>query len=488
MKRYLKQWPVYLLLLSLFFVLHGFTENYNYIPAADAALLFLAYVAASIVLASIFWLVYRNISRASLLAFLCMFFFFFFGYIYDSINDLAPRSFFGKYSVLIGGFLLLLLTAAVVLLRWRKSMQRLNHVLNVFFLLLLLVEVAGLVYKMAYYRPAAAVHLNQGLTVCNNCDKPDIYLILTDAYAGEAQLKETMNFDNSRFLDSLRARGFHIPHSNSNYNYTPFSCASMLEMDYLPGLEKSNTSHRDLAKCYQYLDRNAVTGFLKMHGYTLHNFSIFDMWGQPSIVKETILPARTKFITAQTLFSRLYTNAIFNMAGNFSFLRDERLYYSLKSNNRALDSIKRVSSHNTGNPRFVYAHLIMPHYPYYFDKEGRQRVAEEIYDGKELDIEKYLEYLQYTNRVLLSLVDEIRAGSSKPPVIILVADHGFREYPEPVDPKYQFNNLLAVHLPNKKYSAFYDSISNVNVFRMLLNSQFNQRLSPLKDSSIFIEP
>ena len=37
-------------------------------------------------------------------------------------------------------------------------------------------------------------------------------------------------------------------------------------------------------------------------------------------------------------------------------------------------------------------------------------------------------------------------------------------------------NLNAIYFPEKNYSGFYDDISNVNQFRVLLNKEFEQHL------------
>jgi len=94
--------------------------------------------------------------------------------------------------------------------------------------------------------------------------------------------------------------------------------------------------------------------------------------------------------------------------------------------------------------------------------------------------------LKYSNRKLLELIDHIRKNSPRPPVIILMSDHGFRQLPEGSDQKYYFMNLNAVYLPNGNYAGFYDGMSNVNQFRVILNSQFNQKLPLLKDSTSFL--
>ena len=95
----------------------------------------------------------------------------------------------------------------------------------------------------------------------------------------------------------------------------------------------------------------------------------------------------------------------------------------------------------------------------------------------------YIEYLQYGNKRLLELIDNILAGSVSPPLIIVLSDHGFRHPEKKADPAYDFINLNAVYFPDGNYSQFYDSISNVNQFRLIFNQYFGQRLPMLKDST-----
>ena len=99
-----------------------------------------------------------------------------------------------------------------------------------------------------------------------------------------------------------------------------------------------------------------------------------------------------------------------------------------------------------------------------------------------------MDYLQYCNGVFLDVIDNILKNSPKPPVIVFMGDHGFREYPNLIaeNSPYYYMNMNAVYLPNKNYTPFYKGISSVNQFRALLNSSLGQRLPMLKDSAVFI--
>ena len=490
MKKILYTKPVYLFLLSLFFVFHGYTENYNYIPVKDALFLLLIYLVSSLVTTGLFWIFYRNFFKSNLVTFLLMGFYFFFGYIYDNLINLAPHHFISRYSTLVAAGFLSIFLVFVILFFWKKSLMKISGVLNIFLSLMLLVDAGWLISKVVTYKKFNDPGFNNQFTVCDTCSKPDIYYILTDLYAGEQELKEKLNFDNSAFGDALKKRGFrYLPNSKSNYNYTPFSAASTLQMEYLTNLQGSNTSQHDLSICYNIMKENRASRFLFEHGYQLENFSLFDIYNQPSPIKRTILPEKTKFITAQTLLHRLKNDVRFNLARFLGPAQKRKRLYLIKENNDKLyNKTAIIKPGKNDKPRFVYTHLMMPHYPYYFNKAGQPTAESELQDGKELNPAAYVEYLQYTNQQLLALIDTIFANSSKPPIIILLSDHGYREFTEPVDNKYYFMNLSAVYLPGGNYTLFYDSMSNINIFRTVFNTQFNQKFKLLKDSTFFIEP
>jgi phosphoglycerol transferase MdoB-like AlkP superfamily enzyme len=128
----------------------------------------------------------------------------------------------------------------------------------------------------------------------------------------------------------------------------------------------------------------------------------------------------------------------------------------------------------------------MPHYPYYFDKNGKEQPFETLLEGKQGNKAAYIEYLQYANKKLLELIDHILTSSATAPIIVLMGDHGFRHFDKPVESKYYFLNLASVYLPSKNYTGFSDSLSGINFFRTILNTNFGQHLPYLKDSTSYL--
>jgi len=489
MKQIINTKPAYLYLLSLFFVLHGFTENYDYIPLKDASLLLLIYLTASLLISSALWLFYKDFSKSNLISFLFMNFYFFFGYIYDNLQRFSPNHFISRYSTIIIGSLSFILFIFILLFFLKKKLSRVNSFFNIFLILLLLVDVVWLSIKVVTNKKFGDTVFKNQFFVCDTCQKPDIYFIVPDLYAGDQALKETMAFDNSDFTEQLKRRNFHyISESRSNYNFTPFSIASILQMDFLTHLKGSNTNHEDLSTCYNAIRRNGTTRILLQHGYQLENLSLFDIYNQPAPIKKTILPEKTKFITAQTLLYRLKNDVRLNLGQFFRSEKRRHLFLVKNNNEKLFRETINISKTKSNKPRFVYTHLMMPHYPYYFNAGGSPNADSMLYDGTERNIPGYIGYLQYTNQKLLHLIDTIFSNSAKPPIILVASDHGFREFPGKEDKKYFFMNFCAIYLPSGNYSHFYPGMSNVNLFRALFNTQFNQKFSLLKDSTIYIEP
>jgi hypothetical protein len=259
-------------------------------------------------------------------------------------------------------------------------------------------------------------------------------------------------------------------------------------MKYLD-LNMAKKAPGNIDYCYQQIRNSDVIKFLTASGYTFSNYSIFDFKDRPAINHDSFLPNNTSLITSQTFLCRVLKDISYNISTGKWKLKwglTKRTYEHLSNNENVIRAVKERASEKTNVPKFVYAHLMMPHYPYYFDSKNRPLPIQNLLAGQETNRENYIEYLQYCNSRILDLVDNIVSNSDRSPIIMLLGDHGFREGVKKEEQGYAFMNLNATYLPEKNYNGFYDNISNVNQFRVLLNSEFEQHLSLLKDSTIFL--
>jgi len=484
---FLRSKPLHYLLLPVFFVWHGFTDNFNAVPLKDAFFLLPVYLLVSFLFFLIGKLFFKQPYKAAVFSFCIMAFHFFFGAAQDFLKTQFDNAFISRYSVLLPFSLAGFVALIVYLKKTARTFNGFNFYLNSLLFLLLIIDTGGLLVKI-FKTPSPKSFQSLNLNKCAGCTKPDIYFLIFDEYTSSTALKEQWNYDNSDLDSFLVKHNFLLlPHSRSNYNFTQFSIASTLSMDYLDIPDPNACVVKDYNTCYQLIKTNNVCSILKSLGYKIVNYSIFDLPENPSLVTEDFLPLKTKLITSQTFLSRLRKDLYYHLLigkWKIDWLTKDLIYVTYNNNRKIIDKTVLETSNYQQQPKFVYSHIEMPHPPYYFDKYGRLKDKQKLMEEGNLpEIHKYLDYLPKTNEVIKQLTDSIILHAKKPTVIVLMGDHGFRsQQPQ----KYFFRNLNAVYLSSNNHAGFYDSISNVNQFRVLFNNLFNASLPLKKDSTVFL--
>jgi len=140
---------------------------------------------------------------------------------------------------------------------------------------------------------------------------------------------------------------------------------------------------------------------------------------------------------------------------------------------------------------YNFAHMLIPHDPYVFDRDGNYLTATQ--SGKRTPEVNFVDHVVFANKQAEALIDQLLSASEIAPIIILQADEG-PHIPRGTDRSSKWNaaseeELLAVkarilnayYLPGVKKDALYQSISPVNSFRVLFNLYFNTNLELLPD-------
>ena len=478
-KLYLKPW--YLLLLPLFFVWHGYVDNFGLIPPKELLTQLLIYLGSAGVLFFFCWLIFKNFARAAFFSFLLMAFNFFFGFFHDGLKSFFSNAFIHKYSVLAGAGLVFFLAIGIYINKKKLQLRKTSLYLNLLFCILIIFDLPVFIKKSTFSSRWNARPELKDLSICGKRELPDIYLIVADDYAGKKELADILHYDNTDFYDSLKARGFFVANnSRSNYNHTTYSIGSLLNMAYLP-LKPKQVRRADHSYALALTLDNKVTSFLSDAGYEIHNYSPLAIKNEVARNRYSFIPPRISIITSQTFLNRLNKEVLENLDSRF--LKNKAFKW-FRYNQYVYEQSMRVVKENRPGRKFVYTHLELPHYPYYYDKNGKLYPFEKILNELPCNSISYLEYLKYTNGMLLKFVDEIIRNNRTPPIIILMSDHGHRCLPDSISSSYIFLNLLSVNIPDKNYLFFNDSLSNVNVFRSIFNTAFCQQLPMLKDSTI----
>jgi hypothetical protein len=497
----LKNVPFHFLLFPLFFVWHVWNAYFGLIPFRYSLRYLLYYTGLAVVLFIIGKLFFRNNIKAGIWSTLLLIPFFFWGAMHDFLRKTSLPSFFSSYSFLLS-FLLAIGTFIFIWLRKnKKTFVTINTFANSLTVMFIILELCISIYKqlsgeesknhIAHYNTPVDVNIKN----IHDTLKPDIYFIVFDEYASSSSLKKYYQFDNN-YLDSILLKNdfFIANKSKSNYNSTPHSISSTLNLNYINiPLEKEKTVPLVMLKAQQFLKESILPKVLEENNYTIINNGLCDLLNHPAPTETFFNQNIPNAFTRETLWGRVSKEILWKITLKLpkKWFLSTAINTQKKETNISKENFNRLCNELNQQglkPKFVFAHFMMPHAPYYFDKKGNLRLPQEN-DYSTNNRNAYTEQLEYVNTWIQKLAQKSAIPTSRPKVIIIEPDHGARnfgrDYKNFIREK-QFMNLNSYYFSDGDYSNLYDSISPVNSFRVILNKYFNSNLPLLKDSTIFL--
>jgi hypothetical protein len=453
------------------------------------------------------FLLTRNKQKASILTLVLLIIFFAFGRIHDQIQDFGintPLTPLGPTKIL-GIASLVIIALAWIWLR-RLPAEKTNKV-NSTLTLVSLVIVSSTLFSIVPNLSVASVETNrsnasqttEGSRGSTTGEKPDIYYILLDGYARSDRLKESFNYDNTQFINSLEEKGFYVADkANSNYAHTHFSVPSTFNMKYLNYLaDEMGEESNDRTPLKELTQNHEIGHQFKSMGYKYVAIGSQWSWAESSPLADIEVKAKNH-ADSEVLNIELSEFALVYMQTTAvkPLISTELRKNFLSRVLGAFEKTEEVSK--ISEPTLSFTHILSPHPPYLFDSNGiiRGKTKLQLLNEGFSHRDKFKEQTIYVNKLALDLVDKILKNSEKPPIIMLASDHGpatdlgisgFKE----TDPK-KFNKkgirnrisiLSTYYFPDQDYSMLYPEISPVNSFRVVLNKYFNENLKLLEDRS-----
>jgi hypothetical protein len=470
----------------LFFIINGYNRHIHSIKFSELFFLFLLLTGIS---GTAFWLAFmffRSKKKAGVFTSLSLVIVLFFGVFQDTLADvkaLAAISSLTRFLLVVFGFFVLFI---LWLRSTKESFIKTAAFLNVLFLVYVILEC--IILMQGIIGNGKNKKFSSEETSCNTCSRPDVYLIVLDEYFGFTGLREYFKFDNSVFAQALEEKGFKVlSDTRSNYALTIYSMASMLNMEFLKNIKATT-----LTDAYSYktalsrIESNIVIEKFKGLGYDIHNRSRFNIHDAPSDYATGLLPSRIQLINSKTMYYRIGKHLPYFLAKKGFDWFAERIHNRvILKNQQMMSETLQKAGEADSIPTFTYMHLLMPHEPYAFDSTGRAIVPfwrRNSYSASDID-QAYLQYLVYTSKQINNYVGELLKATKGDAVILLMSDHGYRN--AALNGYKDICHVVnAVYLPGKSKAGWYNGMTNVNQFRVLFNSLFNERLPMLKDSVI----
>jgi len=338
--------------------------------------------------------------------------------------------------------------------------------------------------------PAAQVPAgDSALETGTSALKRDVYWLVFDRYGSDRSF-ELQFGATSELTPWLRERGFRVlDDSHANYVATSMSMATTLNMAHLEGLTGLvGGESSSYAPIYAKLQSSRVVQQFKALGYRyLHLGS----WWSPTRIdvaadvnyNADIVSEVTTLVVQSSVAPRIYEAL---GLGDESSVGGTHF----KHNRYALDTLDGLR--DEPGPKFVLAHVLLPHPPYVFDRDGRY-----ISDGEAASLDEadaWQRQLDYTNSRLRPFIEGLLAlPEEERPIIIVQADEGpyTKRYAAdrdnydwrtatPEELEIKFGIINAWYVPGADFELE-PSMTAINTFPALFNRYFGLAYELLDD-------
>ncbi len=300
-----------------------------------------------------------------------------------------------------------------------------------------------------------------------NIDLPNIYYIILDEYSSIDFIRKYYDYDNTAFAQHLENLRFNISYTSHNESIaTNTITTNLVNLDYVvhdgtPASEKK-----------VFRSNNELFKFLVEKGYIIKGIGDAEFYGLDNVSMD-ISDSSSTTITGETISDLLFYNTVMAPFYTVSNIEDVKIILSAFS---YLQNSNNFSS--SGN--FTMSHIVSPHVPFYFDRNGK------VYDNPSIDwVDKkyYLEqYIFITNKVIETVNSIIKHNPDS--IIIIQSDHGARANTDPDLFMKPFaleditNIFNAVYYKGEKLDI--EGLSGVNTIRLLLNKAFGENFIMLE--------
>ena len=484
-KELLRQIPAHTFFITAYQIVSLLAFNIDQIYAQNALKPLLISLIAMVIVLFVLRILTKNWQLAGVLASLLVIWFFLYGRLYTPLKSVSIFGFvLGRHRYLLIVWSGLILAVAFWLTKRLSIIPSLTMILNIFSAILICLP---LIQIVAFYVNDLNLHtiqpedsINPSISWTSDSIPPDIYYIVLDGYVRADVLKKEYGIDNTEFLVDLQDMGFFIANcSQSNYTRTLHSLSSTFNMEYIQDLEEGIKPDQDSSWLLPYLKQSEVRKQLEMLGYKTIVFKNpweRYIWDDAAIVfrsSGTDLLSPFEYLLLRTTVARVYLDfkeADSRQLANFAYYEDT--LYALKQ----LPKVPAISG-----SKFVFIHLMIPHPPFVFGSNGEKIDIPYDADAGNIYTEEdfkrgYAAAVSYINKRMLEIIPQVIQASKTPPIIVIAGDHGM--------PWGELENNvrnLAVFYTPASQSPFYETISPVNIFRVLFDTFFNGNYGLLLD-------
>ncbi len=482
-----RAFALYPFLFAAYPVLFLWSQNLGETNAGDVLPILVLVLAVTALAMAVLTLVFRDARRAALIVAPIVVAILVYGHVANLVKPIHLRPLLQQ-----AGWALLIVLGIVAAIRLRDAqVRRATWILDRMAAVLVIVALVIIVPFQANVALSARLSPSTA-TVPGIPDRPlrDVYYLVLDRYGSDWALKDRFGADND-LLPWLADHGFRVLHdSHANYVKTTLSMASTLNMTHLADLAaRVGVESSDHAPVYDMLHDSLVARQFKSLGY---DYLHLGSWYGPT--RTDAGADRNLYVGGPSDFAAtLYDTTAIPVALKRLKLAKERSSIEARGYANGVYEWQALASlRDAPGPKFVLAHILMPHPPYVFGEDGTYLGPASANERIE---DRFPGQLKWTNTELRRFIEGVQSlPEDRRPIVILQADEG------PYPPTYQRNTrefdwstatvdelrtkygiLNAWYLPDGSDPGLTDTMTSVNTFPTLFSGYFGIQVPRLPD-------
>jgi hypothetical protein len=323
----------------------------------------------------------------------------------------------------------------------------------------------------------------------------DVLYVIPDRLGRPDVLHDDYGWDATPFVQALEERGFAIAsESAANYPKTAHSLAAAWNLQYLDDLVDvvPADAASDLRLLNPLLDEHHLGTIAQELGYEyIHLGSWWAPTARASIAAVNLMrPGLSQF--GKVHLDRTVLPSLANLVPFYDY--EDYRRYARGHVEYGLRQLADLAEPSTDRPRFVVAHLTIPHDPYVFDLDGSW--VPEALERSRSEADAYRRHVAFTERALLEVFDLwLDRPPSEQPIIVLQPDEGPHPARLLADPntfrwvdatseeqRQKLAILTAIHAPGTALRLS-PSLTPVNTWRLLFDEYHGTEFGLLADRS-----
>jgi hypothetical protein len=494
---------------AIFPVIFIYSQNIHLLPFQELLFPLLFLIGSSILIWFISKLITKNSTKSGLFVSLFFVAFFSYGHIYNLLSGVTISDIdLGRHRYLLIPFFAAIILGILFLFKTKRKLNNLSQITSVISITIVLIAVLNVGVSISQENyffnvndqnnekflgvgasnesffdifSVSNVESDFSLKIDSNPANPDIYYIILDEYGSNFALNQFFNYDNSSFLSKIKEKDFFIIEpSYGNYPTTVQSLSSSLNMEYINYLsDEAGIDSKNYHLLNQVLSKNQVMKIFQEKNYNVINMGA--LWGPNNefyYVDSNL--CEFKEFNRDSLIRELIQITM------LSYVQERLVEQGRRDRVLCVFDEIPLLNETVSSPKFVFAHIMLPHAPYIFGPNG-----ENVTPGNSLNDEPWnpkkahIDQIKFANKKLIPLIDKILEQNSNS-IIILQGDTGSAfngDWNSPSNDLIieRMSNLNAIYFPDGNYDSFKNTNTPINTFRIIFNEFFDANYSLLEN-------